>query len=1059
MKKLLSLLTLLSLGFTGSAQCVWSSVYFESYEYTTVIPYLVPGKVFHDTPQTTALANCVRTGSRGVYMNIIDGQTGTLYSQPFTDICVGQNYRFKFSFNNASGTAPNPNLTFNVIDNNSVVVSTLTVAATNAWQDLTMPAFAATTTSLTFQIVTNITGAPGNDAGFDDLRMEQCQPQPILYTISQCAASQTIDLYDEQTSNVLSPAGVWTGPSTLTNGHLGTFTSPTNTNGIYNYTVDGAPGCADSIARFTVQLITTPSITAPAAPLTGCQNATLPAITGTNLTNAHYYTGTGGTGTVYNPGASIASSQSLFIYDGLTGCSDEETITITISTPNQAGTDGAIASCGQMGLFDLTTLLNAPFTAGGTWAETTSPASGQLSGSIFNTSSVTAGVDYTFTYTVPASGACPSDAASFTVAIGNVDDVNLGNDTTICQGTSLLLSPGTYDSYLWNNGSTNSTRTASAPGIYWVTVGTIADNATNVIINGDFESGAANFTTQYIPGPGGTYGPLSDPGTYAITSSPDLVHDNFDPGQDHTPAPGTQQLVVNGAGTPNTNVWCQNSIPVSPNTFYQFGTWVTSVETNSTPLAQLQFSIGGTPQGSVFSPTPTSNNWTQFTTSWYSGVSTSTSICIVNQNTSPNANDFAIDDISFIPLCSATDSITISNFPQPVITATPNDTICAGETASITASSTMSGLNYTWNPGGITSAQLSATPLITTLYSVTAVSPNGCTSNIINRTVVVRPMPVASIFINGNDTVCNGASSILDGSSTLPGSAFSWSPGPNTTNQMIVTATGPSSDYTLTVTSSFGCVDDTTVTITVIPDLQVTISGSPTICDGETAVLTASGNQPGMDFQWSTGQTGSQITVNSSNAGTISVTGDYFFCPQASDDIQVVISPNPVITVPADVEVCPGEPVFMEVSSDQPGSTFVWQPGNLTGSSNTLTVNGTTLFTVYAQNGACISDPKTFSIIASAACYLVVPNVFTPNADGNNDYFELVSHEGISTLKCSVVNRWGNTIRVFDTPDFKWDGKDESGNLVTEGVYFYTISAETKANQLLEETGMVQLVK
>jgi len=1059
MKKLVSLLLLCSICFTGTSQCLWNAVSSESYEYTTVIPYLIPGKVYHDTPQTTSLANCVRTGTRGVYMNIVNGETGIIYSQPFTNVCVQQSYRFRFSFNNASGSLPNPNLTFNVIDNNNVVLSTLTATGTAAWQDLTMPTFTATTSTLTFQIVTNMPGAPGNDAGFDDLIFDQCQPQPILYTISECATNQSYNLYDEQTGTVLSAAGVWTGPSALTNAHLGTFTSPTNTNGTYDYTIDGAPGCADSIARFNMQLVTTPSITVPAT-LTGCESAILPVITGTNITsNAHYYTGAGASGTMLNAGATVSSgTTSLFIYAGLAGCSDEETITINISTQNQAGTDGAIASCGQMGIFDLTSMLNAPFTSGGTWAETTTPPTGQLSGSNFNTSAVPDGVDYTFTYTVPASGACPSDVANFTVSLGNVGDVDLGNDTTICPGTSLLLNPGVYDSYLWNNGSTNQTRTVTAPGIYYVTVGTASANATNVIINGDFE-GPTNFTTQYALGlPGGTYGPLSDPGTYAVTSSPDLVHTNFNPGQDHTPAPGTQQLVVNGAGAPNTNVWCQNAIPVSPNTFYQFGTWVTTVETNSVPLAALQFSIGGVVQGSVFSPAATSNTWTQFTTSWFSGLATSTSICIVNQNTSTGGNDFAIDDITFIPLCSATDSITVSNYPQPVITATPNDTICVGELAQLTASSVTPGLNYTWNPGGLTTAQINVSPLVSTIYSVSAVSPNGCNSNIVSRTVVVRPKPVAGIFVNGNDTVCAGLQTILNGSSTIPGSAFSWSPGTNITDQNIVTATAPSSSYTLTVTSPFGCTDDSTVTITVIPPLEVAISGQTSFCEGESSVLTVTSPQAGMTYLWSNGSTSNQITVTSADAGTVSVSGDFFFCPTAHASVQITPNPLPVVTVPDDVIVCPGEPVFMQVSSDQPGSTFVWQPGNLTGASNTITTNVSTVYTVYAVNGDCISASETFIIDASATCALVVPNVFTPNGDGVNEFFELVSFEGIETLECIILNRWGNEIRSFNTPNFKWDGKDANGNLVSEGVYFYTIKATTKANVTLEETGMVNVV-
>jgi gliding motility-associated-like protein len=148
----------------------------------------------------------------------------------------------------------------------------------------------------------------------------------------------------------------------------------------------------------------------------------------------------------------------------------------------------------------------------------------------------------------------------------------------------------------------------------------------------------------------------------------------------------------------------------------------------------------------------------------------------------------------------------------------------------------------------------------------------------------------------------------------------------------------------------------------------------------------------------------------------------------------------------------------MQVASDQPGSTFVWNPGNLSGEVNTLTANSTTIYYVYAQNGACVSSLDSFAINVSSACYLTIPNVFTPNGDLSNDFFQLVSHEGIESLSCVIVNRWGNTIRTFNTPDFAWDGTDESGNTVSEGVYFYRIEAVTNAQEILNEHGTVTLV-
>ena len=203
----------------------------------------------------------------------------------------------------------------------------------------------------------------------------------------------------------------------------------------------------------------------------------------------------------------------------------------------------------------------------------------------------------------------------------------LGPDTLgMCQGNSLVLDAGNHTGYLWDDNSTSQTRTINAAGTYDVIVYALGDN---LIINGDFEQGNTGFTTDYTLGTGGTWGQLSNEGTYAINTSPSNVHNNFSNCQDHTVAPGTQMMIVNGPNTPNTEVWCQ-SIPVQQNTDYQFSTWVASALNNSN-VAQLQFNINSTTLGAVFAPQPTGCIWSEYFQTWNSGIQTTADICIVNQ--------------------------------------------------------------------------------------------------------------------------------------------------------------------------------------------------------------------------------------------------------------------------------------------------------------------------------------------------------------------------------------------------------------------------------------------
>src|SRR5690606_19181549 len=144
---------------------------------------------------------------------------------------------------------------------------------------------------------------------------------------------------------------------------------------------------------------------------------------------------------------------------------------------------------------------------------------------------------------------------------------------------------------------------------------------------------------------------------------------------------------------------------------------------------------------------------------------TSARICIGNQNTGVSGNDFMIDDISFAPIFYEPDTIQVSTIPLAVTSSTPYDTICVGEAANIVASSLTATLTYTSTHGNIQSATLNASPTTTTIYNVTATSPEGCVSNLVSRLVVVRQAPTVGIQASA-DTICTGSSVTMVGFSS-----------------------------------------------------------------------------------------------------------------------------------------------------------------------------------------------------------------------------------------------------------------------------------------------------
>ncbi|MDB5258471.1 MAG: hypothetical protein JWM14_3166 [Chitinophagaceae bacterium] len=169
----------------------------------------------------------------------------------------------------------------------------------------------------------------------------------------------------------------------------------------------------------------------------------------------------------------------------------------------------------------------------------------------------------------------------------------------------------------------------------------------SLVKNGSFTSGNTQFSSGYSYCNSANC--LYPEGYYAIGKDANFYHGNF-VGRDHTTGTGNF-MIVNGTGVPNTTVWSQN-ITVKPGTNYNFSAWVMTLVISSP--AKLQFQINGATIGSVFDAPTVTNTWQNFANTWNSGVSTTATITILNQNTTLAGNDFGIDDISFIEICGTT---------------------------------------------------------------------------------------------------------------------------------------------------------------------------------------------------------------------------------------------------------------------------------------------------------------------------------------------------------------------------------------------------------------------
>ncbi|WP_372753524.1 gliding motility-associated C-terminal domain-containing protein [Labilibaculum sp.] len=107
----------------------------------------------------------------------------------------------------------------------------------------------------------------------------------------------------------------------------------------------------------------------------------------------------------------------------------------------------------------------------------------------------------------------------------------------------------------------------------------------------------------------------------------------------------------------------------------------------------------------------------------------------------------------------------------------------------------------------------------------------------------------------------------------------------------------------------------------------------------------------------------------------------------------------------------------------------------------------------------CIDEYTLIEPVEVDTSLVQVPNVFTPNGDGQNDEFKVKS-QSLKSFKATIFNRWGRVVYSSQNPDEGWNGK-VNGKLATPGTYFYVIKAtgEEEEKKTYTKKGSFMLIR
>lgn len=329
-------------------------------------------------------------------------------------------------------------------------------------------------------------------------------------------------------------------------------------------------------------------------------------------------------------------------------------------------------------------------------------------------------------------------------------------------------------------------------------------------------------------------------------------------------------------------------------------------------------------------------------------------------------------------------------------------------------------------------------------WQINAAPPVNCEFNLVNESstgydyraeyIINAGTTVNLGDLLGNDTIlCVGDSYTL--SLQIPTATYLWQDG---SMNPAYTVTQPGLYYA-TVNQN-GCSSTDSVDIQFVEPLVVNLGNDTTLCGS----LLLEVDDSGFDMIWSTNETSGTIEVIESGTYFVTV---FTPCGSVTESITVSIISQPnaqFLTRSHPTELIDPEVQFVNQSAG--ANSYEWHFGDGAVSTDENPVHSydtsgiyLTMLVAYGAPGFGCNDTSYLYVEVDGLCTFYVPNAFTPDSDGLNDFW---GPEGLScnysSYELEIYDRWGGLIWWTENPNKWWDGNNKKSNMrLKQGLYVY----------------------